>query len=41
MRGRHHQYAVKAALNLINDLFLLLHEAYPEYLVEHFGLSTE
>lgn len=41
IRGANHQYAVRHALNLINELFLALHAGYPEYLVEHFGLSTE
>ena len=41
VRGRNHAYAVQRALNLINDLFLFLHESHPEYLVEHFGLSPE
>ena len=41
IRGANHEYAVRHALNLINELFLVLHETYPEYLVEHFGMSTE
>ncbi len=41
IRGANHRYAVQRALNLINELFLLLHEAYPEYLIERFGLSPE
>jgi hypothetical protein len=41
IRGANHEYAVKAALGLINDLFLRLHESWPEYLVERFGMSTE
>lgn len=41
IRGANHDYAVRAALNLINELFLALHTSYPEYLVEHFGMSTE
>ena len=40
IRGRNHQYAVTKALNLINELFLSLHEGHPEYLVERFGIST-
>ena len=27
----------RTALNLVNDLFLLLHEKYPDYLIEHSG----
>lgn len=41
IRGANHHYAVQRALNLINELFLALHETYPEYLIERFGLSAE
>jgi len=41
VRGRNHAYAVRHALNLVNELFLFLHESYPEYLIAHFGLSPE
>jgi len=41
IRGGNHEYAVRHALNLINELFLVLHESYSEYLVEHFGMSAE
>jgi len=41
IRGRNHEYAVRGALNLINELFLVLHERWPEYLIERFGLSPE
>jgi hypothetical protein len=41
IRGANHGYAVPRALNLINELFLLLHESHPEYLIERFGLSPE
>jgi hypothetical protein len=41
VRGRNHEYAVQRTLNLINELFLFLHESHPEYLVQHFGLSPE
>lgn len=41
IRGANHDYAVRGALNVINELFLALHQSYPEYLVQHFGLSTE
>ena len=41
IRGANHDYAVRGALNLINELFLALQTSYPEYLVEHFGASTE
>jgi hypothetical protein len=35
------EYAVRQLLNLVNELFLTLHESYPDYLIEHFGLSSE
>jgi hypothetical protein len=41
IRGANQDYAVQRALNLVNELFLLLHESYPEYLIERFGLSPE
>jgi hypothetical protein len=41
VRGRHEAYAVQRSLNLVNQLFLLLHADYPEYLVECFGFSPE
>lgn len=41
VRGDNHEYALRRLLNLINELFLLLHETYPDYLVAEFGLSTE
>jgi hypothetical protein len=41
IRGRNQQYAVSKTLNLINEMFVALHEAYPDYLVEHFGISQE
>lgn len=41
VRGRHGDYAVQRGLNLVNQLFLLLHANYPEYLVEWFGLRPE
>lgn len=41
IRGANHDYTVRHALNLINELYVALHAHYPEYLVEHFGLSTE
>lgn len=39
--GRDGRYAVRAALGVVNDLFLFLHECYPEYLAAHFGVSQE
>ena len=41
IRGENHEYAVRRVLNLINELFLSLHDEYPGYLIERFGLSTE
>lgn len=41
IRGENHDYAVRRVLNLINELFLSLHDEYPDYLIERFGLSTE
>ena len=41
IRGQNHDYAVSKTLNLVNDMFVALHEAYPDYLVQHFGISQE
>jgi hypothetical protein len=41
IRGANHEYAVRHALNLVNELFLLLQERYPDYLIGSFGLSAE
>ena len=41
IRGRNHAYAVTKALNVINELFVMLHECHPEYLVHAFGISAE
>ena len=41
VRGHHEAYAVPRLLNLVNELFLALHESYPDYLVAQFGLSVE
>lgn len=41
VRGANHAYAVRTALAIVNDVYLTLLERYPEYLVEHFGLSPE
>ena len=41
IRGGNHDYAVRRVLNLINELFLSLHDEYPDYLIERFGLSPE
>lgn len=41
IRAANHDYAVKRSLNLINDIFVMLRDRHPEYLIEHFGLSAE
>ena len=41
IRGRNQQYAVSKTLNLVNEMFVALHEGHPDYLVEHFGISQE
>ena len=41
IRGSNQQYAVSKTLNLINEMFVALHERHPDYLVEHFGISQE
>jgi len=41
VRGANYEYAVRRVLNLINELFISLHDEYPDYLIERFGLSTE
>lgn len=41
IRGRNQQYAVSKTLNLVNEMFVALHESRPDYLVEHFGISQE
>lgn len=41
LRGAQEAYAVQRAVNLVNQLFLLLQANYPEYLVQCFGFSQE
>lgn len=41
VRGNNHEYAVKTALSLINEMFVALQEHHPEYLIEQFGMSAE
>ena len=41
IRGNNHNYGVKTALSVINEIFVRLQERHPEYLVEHFGMSPE
>lgn len=33
--------AIRAALSIVNDLFQILHECYPDYLSAQFGVSDE
>lgn len=40
-QGRGGEYAVRAALGVVNELFLFLHEVYPDYLAAQFGVSQE
>ena len=39
--GKNEAYAVSQLLKLVNELFLVLQETYPDYLVAEFGLSAE
>ena len=41
IRGRNQEYGVRKALNLVNEMFVALHEGHPEYLVQQFGISQE
>ena len=41
IRGANQQYAVSRTLNLVNEMFVALHESHPDYLVEHFGIPQE
>lgn len=41
IRGRNQEYGVRKTLNLVNEMFVALHEGHPEYLVHHFGISQE
>ena len=41
VRGDHETYAVRQLLHLVNELFLALHETYPDYLIAQFGLTGE
>jgi hypothetical protein len=41
VKGRHHAYAVQRGVNIVNEVFTLLHSAYPDYLWNAFGLSAE
>lgn len=39
--GRAADAVVRSTLGLVNDLFLFLHECYPDYLAAHFGIPDE
>jgi hypothetical protein len=41
IRGANDVYTTRLALNLVNELFLLLHESYPDYLSSQFGVVDE
>lgn len=41
LEGRTGDAAVRRVLGIVNDLFLHLHEWYPDYLATHFGVSQE
>lgn len=41
IRGDNHDYAVSRSLNVINEMFVALHEHHPGYLIERFGISSE
>lgn len=41
IRAGDEAHAISQLLNLVNDLFLVLQERYPEYLVTQLGLSPE
>jgi hypothetical protein len=41
IRGANDVYTTRLALNLVNELFLLLHESFPDYLDETFGVPDE
>ena len=41
VRGEHGAYAVQQLLGVVNDMFLVLQETFPDYLAAQFGLSLE
>jgi hypothetical protein len=41
VRGEQGAYAVQQLLGLVNELFLVLHETFPDYVAAEFGLSSE
>ncbi len=41
IRGGNHALGARTALAVVHDVFLMLQERYPEYLVARFGMSDE
>jgi hypothetical protein len=41
IKGRQRTYAVQKGVNLVHEIFMVLHASYPEYLWERFGLPAE
>ena len=41
VRGRHHEYAVRKLLNLINEIWVRLQDRHQRYLWKHFDASME
>ena len=41
IKGTHRAYAVQKGVNLVHEIFMVLHASYPEYLWERFGLPAE
>ena len=39
--GNHYKYSVIKIINLVHEIFIMLHSRYPEYLWEHFDVSQE
>lgn len=41
VRSRQESYAVQRGVNLVNEIFILLHASHPEYLWDAFGMPAE
>ena len=41
IKGANRAYAVQKGVNLVHEIFMVLHASYPEYLWEQFGLPAE
>ncbi len=39
--GNHYEYGVAKIVNLVHEVFVMLHGRHPEYLWEHFDLAEE